>query len=357
MVKRFIFILILGLAFLVASAGSSYAAETLSLLTWKGYAPQNLVEKFEKETGITVNVTYSNNEEMIAKLRATRGAGFDLAQPSQDRISAVQEKFQIYQPIDLSKIEVGQIIPSMLEAVKLNTMVNVKPHAVPFCWGTSGLIVNSKFAADAKDYSDLLNEKYKGRVSYRLKRPTLIALAFAMGDNPFKKYSDVNAYQALMDKVGQALIDGKPIVKNYWTNGDALLQSMQSEEVYLAMAWDNGGWKLHVDNSDIDFLAPKSGALGWIDTFAIPAKAKNTDAAYKWINFMLRPENAAEFTNAEKTGTAAKGSIELTNVDIRGNFQRSFPPAAIDNIKWYPPVPAKLEEIEGQILDKVKAAK
>jgi spermidine/putrescine transport system substrate-binding protein len=81
------------------------------------------------------------------------------------------------------------------------------------------------------------------------------------------------------------------------------------------------------------------------------------DAAYKWINFMLRPENAAAFTNIEKYGTASKGSIQLTNVDIRGNFQRSFPQADIDNIKWYPPVPAKLEGIEGKILDKVKAAK
>jgi spermidine/putrescine transport system substrate-binding protein len=356
MKKTFLMVCIIS-AFLFAVMGSAYAAEELSLLTWKGYAPKNLVEKFEKETGVAVKVTYSDNEEMIAKLRATRGAGFDLAQPSQDRISAVQEKFNIYQPIDLSKVNTEQIIPSMLEAVKLNTMVNVKPHAVPFCWGTSGLIVNRKFAADAKDYTDLLNEKYKGRISYRLKRPTLIALAFAMGDDPFAKYSDVNAYEALMDKVGQALIDGKPLVKNYWTNGDSLLQSMRSEEVYLAMAWDNGGWKLHVDNSDIDFLAPKSGALGWIDTFAIPAKAKNLDAAYKWINFMLKPENAAAFTNMEKYGTASKGSIQLTNVDIRGNFERCFPQAAIDNIKWYPPVPAKLEAIEGKILDKVKAAK
>ena len=357
MTKRTILVLCVVSAFALVFTGGLYAAETLSLLTWKGYAPKNLVEKFQKETGITVKVTYSNNEEMIAKLRATRGAGFDLAQPSQDRISSVQEKYQIYQPIDMSKINAAQIIPSMLKAVQLNTMVNVKSHAVPFCWGTSGLIVNRKFAADAKDYSDLLNEAYKGRVSYRLKRPTLIALAFAMGDDPFAKYSDVNAYQALMEKVGQALIGGKPIVKNYWTNGDALLQSMRSEEVYLAMAWDNGGWKLHVENSDIDFLAPKSGALGWIDTFAIPAKAKNIDAAYKWINFMLKPENAAEFTNMEKYGTAARGSIELTNVDIRGNFQRCFPQAAVDNIKWYPPVPAKLEGIEGKILDKVKAAK
>ncbi len=341
---------------MVFGLGNVGAAEELALLTWKGYAPQSLVDKFQKETGITVKVTFSNNEEMIAKLRATRGAGFDLAQPSQDRIASVQEKYKIYQPMDLSKVETGQIIEPMLEAVKQNTMVGDQPHAVPFCWGTSGLVVNKKFAPNAGDYADLLNAMYKGRVSYRLKRPTLIAMAFAMGENPFAKYGDAMAYQALMDKVEQAMIAGKPFVKNYWTNGDALLQSMRSGEVYIAMAWDGAGWKLHAENPNIDFIAPRSGALGWIDTFAIPAKAKNVDAAYKWINFMLKPENAALFTNAEKYGTASKGAGQYLDADVRGNFERSFPMAAIANIKWYPPVPAKLEGIEGKILDKVKAS-
>ncbi len=332
-------------------------AETLELLTWKGYAPKVLVEKFEKQTGIKVKVTYTNNEEMIAKLRATRGAGFDLAQPSQDRISFVQAKYKIYQAMDLSKINQDQIIGSMLDAVKKNTMVKGQPHAVPFCWGTSGLVVNKKYAPDANDYTALLNPNYKGRISYRLKRPTLIAMAFTMGEDPFAKYADVKAYKALMDKVGQNLIAGKDLVKNYWTNGDALLQSMRSNEVYVAMAWDNGGWKLHEENPDIDFIAPKSGALGWIDTFAIPAKAKNVDGAYKWINFMLNPENAATFTNLEKYGTASKGAIDFTDKKVRNNFKRSFSNADIDNIKWYPPVPSKLESIEGMTLDRVKAAK
>jgi spermidine/putrescine transport system substrate-binding protein len=337
--------------------GNVYAAEELSLLTWPGYAPQNLIEKFQKETGVTVKATNSTNEEMIAKLRATRGAGFDLAQPSQDRISSVQAKYNIYQPMDFSKIDANQIIPPMLEAVKKNTMVGGKAYAVPFCWGTSGLVVNRKFAPNASDYSDILNAMYAGRISYRLKRPTLIALAFAMGENPFAKYSDAMAYKTLMEKVGEAMIAGKPFVKNYWTNGDALLQSMRSGEVHVAMAWDNGGWKLHAENPNIDFLAPVSGALGWIDTFAIPAKAKNVDAAYKWINFMMRPENAAVFTNAEKYGTASAGSAKFLNSEIKSNFERCFPMRAIANIKWVPPVPAKLEEIEGLILDKVKAAK
>lgn len=347
---------IVSVAAVALLSGSMLNADTLKILTWKGYAPKVLVEKFEKQTGINVELTYSNNEEMISKLRATRGAGFDLAQPSQDRISSVQDKYGIYQAIDYSKINSTNMIASMLSAVKNNTKVGNDSFAVPFCYGTSGLIVNTKLAPNAKDYSDLLNPDYKGKISYRLKRPTLIALAFAKGDNPFAKYNDTKAYKELMDGVAKDLIDAKPLAKNYYANGDALLSMLRSGEVTVAMGWDNGGWKLHKENPDIDFVAPKSGALGWIDTFAIPSKAKNIEGAYKWINFMLEPQNAAYFTNDSGYGTASNGAIVLLDAEKKANFERSFSAADIDNIKWYPPVPAVLEKIEGKLLDKVKAA-
>ncbi|NDV19884.1 extracellular solute-binding protein [Pseudodesulfovibrio sp. JC047] len=336
-------------------AGTAHA-ETLKLLTWKGYAPPKLIEVFEKETGIKVEVTFSNNEEMIAKLRATRGAGFDLAQPSQDRISSVQKKFKLYQPLDYSKVDASLFVSSMLDAVKKNTLVDGKSYAAPFCWGTSGLVVNSEKAVGATSFKALLDPQYEGRVSYRLKRPTLIAMGFALGYDPFALYSDVEAYKAMLDKVAEALIDAKPLVKNYWANGDSLLESMRSEEVFVAMAWDAGGWKLHGDNAAIDFKAPSEGALGWIDTFAIPAKAKNVEAAYKWINFIMKPENAGYFTSQEKYGTASKGALEFVEKAVADNFARSFPPEVLDAVNWYPPVPAKLESIEGKILDKIKAA-
>lgn len=351
MKKIFVFVLLS----VFVMAGSAFA-ETLKLLTWKGYAPQKLIDTFEKETGIDVEVTFSNNEEMIAKLRATRGAGFDLAQPSQDRISSVQEKYKIYQALDYSKIDSGLFIPSMFKAVKGNTQVGGKSYAVPFCWGTSGLIVNSEKAPGADSFKALINPENKGRVSYRLKRPTLIAMGFALGYNPFDLYKDPKAYKAMLDKIAETLIAAKPNVKNYWANGDSLLESMRSGEVYVAMAWDAGGWKLHADNKAIDFKAPEEGALGWIDTFAIPAKAENTDAAYKWINFIMKPENAGYFTSQEKYATASKGALEFTEKAVAANFARSFPQSVIDNIKWYPPVPANLERMEGKILDKIKAA-
>ncbi|KUG28855.1 abc transporter, periplasmic spermidine putrescine-binding protein potd [hydrocarbon metagenome] len=341
---------------LFALVGTAQAAGTFKLLTWKGYAPKELVDKFEKETGIKVEVTYSNNEEMVAKLRATRGAGFDLAQPSQDRISAVQEEFKIYQPMDYSKIDAALFIPSLLDAVKKNTLVGGKSHAVPFCWGTSGLVVNTEKAPDAKSWKALIDPAYKGRISYRLKRVALIGLGFGLGYNPFDLYADPKAYKDMLDKVSEAMIAAKPLVQNYWTNGDALLESVRSGEVTVAEAWDNGAWKLHAENPKIDFVAPVEGCLGWIDTFAIPAKAENVDAAYKWINFMLKPENAALFTNQEKTPTASKGAGQFVDKTVQADFDRSFPTATIDNIKWYPPVPAALEEMEGKILDKIKAA-
>ncbi len=347
--------IVLMLVFLLV--GSSLAmADTLQLLTWKGYAPKELVDKFQAETGIKVEVTYSNNEEMIAKLRATRGAGFDLAQPSQDRISSVQEEFGIYQAIDYSKIQAELFIPSMLEAVKKNTLVGGKSYAVPFCWGTSGLVVNAAQAKGATSWKALIDPQYKGRISYRLKRPVLIGLGFAMGYDPFALYGDEKAYGEMLSKIEAELIKAKPLVKNYWANGDQLLESVRSGEVTVAEAWDNGGWKLHDENKDLDFVAPSEGALGWIDTFTIPAKAKNVDAAYKWINFMLKPENSGYFTTAEKTPTASKDAAPFVDKAFQANFDRSFPQAVIDNIKWYPPVPAKLEAMEGKVLDKVKAA-
>ena len=52
--------------------------------------------QFEEETGIDVQITLSNNEDMISKLRATGGAGFDLAQPSQEKAKKIKKVFLMF---------------------------------------------------------------------------------------------------------------------------------------------------------------------------------------------------------------------------------------------------------------------
>ena len=117
---------------LVLGAGPG-AAETLRLLTWGNYAPDKVIAMFEEENpDIAVEVTYSSNEEMIAKLRATGGAGFDLAQPSHDRISAAQAEYGIYKPLDLSKVNVDVLDANLAKGVADNTTIDGVVYAIPF---------------------------------------------------------------------------------------------------------------------------------------------------------------------------------------------------------------------------------
>ena len=331
-------------------------AETLRLLTWGGYAPDNVIELFEKETGHKVEVTLSNNEEMIAKLRATGGGGFDLAQPSQDRIAGAQAEFDIYKPIDLSKIDASLFIDSMLESTKANTTLDGAVYGVPHVWGTDGLVLNTAQAGMVKDYIDLCSDAVAGKVSYRLKRPTLIAFAFSMDMDPFAAYGDQAKYEEILSKVEAKLVECKKNVKTYWGGGDEITNLLRSGEVIAAMAWDTGGWKLNAENPDITFVAPSSGALGWVDTFALPKRGRADEAAYAWINFVMRPDIAAMITAAAGNFSASKGGDAGVDEALKARYQASFPPEAIENINWYPPVPAGLETLEGAVLDRVNAA-
>src|ERR1700722_6762034 len=330
-------------------------AQKLRILTWADYVPPDLVAAFTKETGIEVEVTLSNNEEMISKLRATGGAGYDLVQPSQDRLSSVQRDFDIYKPIDLARVKIEEFQPALLDIVKRNATIDGKLYALPYLWGTDGLVVNTKHTTIA-DFPDLCRPDLKGKTSIRLRRPILMAFAFASGKDPFALYGNTKAYTELMDRVGDALIACKGNFKFFFDNKDQLLNGFRSDEIWAAAMWDTGGWTLNRENPDIRYVVPKSGALGWLDTFALPYKGHNDAGAYKWINFTMRPEIAARITRKVGNWTAARGTEELVDQTMRAQFNASFPGGAFRGINWYPAIPPGLEAMEGRILDRIKAA-
>ena len=341
-------------AALLLGAGSA-RADKLRIISWADYVPADLIAAFKRETGIDVEVTLSNNEEMISKLRATGGAGYDLAQPSQDRITAAQRDFGIYKAIDPTKVKLEQFQPEFLDIARRNTSLDGKLYGLPYLWGTDGLVVNAK-RGKISDYPDLCRADLKGKTAVRLKRPTLMAFAFAAGKDPFSLYGDPKAYGALMDQVGATLIACKPNFKFFYDNKDQLLNGIRSGEVIAAMMWDTGGWTLNRENPDFKFVVPRSGSLGWLDTFALPARGRNDAAAYAWINFTMRPENAARVVKSVGSFSAAKGTDALIDPKLKEQFAATFPDSVLKSIHWYPSIPSGIEEIEGRVLDRIKAA-
>ena len=343
-------------ATMLAGMGSAQA-ETLRLLTWGGYAPENVIAKFEEMyPDIDVEVTLSNNEEMVAKLRATGGAGFDLAQPSHDRIYAPQLEYDIYKPLDMSKIDTSVFEPKLLDGVKANTTIDGEIYAVTHQWGTSGLMADKSKAPDFKSWGDLCNPEYKGKTSMRLKRTILLGTAYSMGEDPFATYSDLDAYQALLDKVVEKLSACKDNIKAYWKGGDDLSAMMLSGEIVASETWDSTAYKLYNENNNIVFVPPETGALAWIDTFVIPRKGEADDAAYKWINFVLQPEISQMMSESTGAIVAVKGGKDLLPDHLKAAVNAAFTDEDINNLKFFANIPPGVEDMEGKALEKIQAA-
>jgi spermidine/putrescine transport system substrate-binding protein len=132
------------LCLLVTGCSRVDSSKRLRIITWSDYVPADVAADFEKETGIHVELTLSNNEEIISKLHATGGAGFDLAQPSVDRITGVQREFGLYKPFDLTKIDLGQFRPEILAVAQKTATLDGKLYALPYLWGSEGLVANGQ---------------------------------------------------------------------------------------------------------------------------------------------------------------------------------------------------------------------
>ncbi len=339
-------------------APAQQSERVLRMLTWEGYAPEELVNKFTDTTGIKVEVTYiGDNNELIAKMAATNGVGYDLVSPTLNYVSTAQDEFGIYQPIDISKVKTDQFTKAYLDSILEQSKFEGKSYALPFVWGTTAMVINVEKAPDAgQSYLDLCDPQYEGRVSYRAKYDTLYMFAYALGLNPAEAVKDEESYRQVMNQVRDKLIECKPIVRTYWDSRQQLEELLTSEEVWVATSWDAIAWTLAKDDARFKYVVPKEGAVGWFDTFAISAGAEDVDAAYEWINFVMDPHNASVIVNNTGYQTASEGSAELASPEIAKLVAESLPPDKMANIKWYFPLPSYATDIQADVEEQIKAA-
>ena len=69
----------------------------------------------------------------------------------------------------------------------------------------------------------------------------------------------------------------------------------------------------------------------------------------------MRPAVAARIAKQIGNFTASKGADALMDPKLKAQFAATFPDG-LKNVRWYPAIPPGLEEIEGKVLDRIKAA-
>jgi spermidine/putrescine transport system substrate-binding protein len=300
-----------GLLLAVASAvslsscagGGSGDQNELYVYAWAGELADSVVQAFEKETGISVTVdTFDSNETMTAKL-AAGNSGYDVVQPSQYAVQLLAKQALI------EKLDFGRIKGmENLQARFVNPDFDPgNAHAVPWVWGTTGLLYNEDCTGGPQDsWETLFNPAYRGKL-YMLDN---MLAAYIVGLQATGSPA-TSTNEAEIKRATDKLLAQKPLLAGY--NSTNYSDLVASGDACASLAWSGSQVaKALASNPRVQYVLPKEGGSLWVDSFSIAKGAPHGDAAYKWLNFILRPEIAAMATNDSSLATpneAARKSI------------------------------------------------
>ncbi|MCP4788873.1 MAG: polyamine ABC transporter substrate-binding protein [Gammaproteobacteria bacterium] len=287
-------------------AGSVQAEEVLHIYNWSDYIAEDTIANFEAETGIKVVYDmFDSNDVLEAKL-LTGNSGYDLVVPSSSFMGR-QIMAGVFQKLDKSQL------PNLanMDAEMMATITGIDPgnaYGVPYMWGTTGIgynidMVEKALGADAPVGSwDLVlkpeNMAKLASCGVHMLDSADEILPIAMNYLDLDPNSTNKADWVAGAEVVKGVRDSvtKFHSSNYidaLANGDICVAVGWSGDVFMAAAAAD-----EAENGvAIDYVIPAEGAPLWIDMMGIPADAKNVGNAHKFLNYLMRPEVAADITN------------------------------------------------------------
>ena len=286
---------------------TSSEQQQLFLFNWGNYIDPELIKEFEAETGIqVVYETFDSNDAMEAKLKQG-GTRYDIVFPSESSITKLVNQ-NLLQKLDHSKIKGLENISPFL----LNSPVDKgNQYTVPYFWGTVGIMVNTKYIdpESIQTWNDLWKEDFKNKVLVLDGNREALGMALqSLGYSLNSKNEDE------LKAAEQKLKELKPNIRAVLN--EEIKTMMKLEEAPIGMGYSGDAAAVAEENPNVQYILPKDGSAVWTDNFAIAHTAVNIEGAYAFINFMLRPENAAR--NAEYVGysTPNEKAKELMNPEV-----------------------------------------
>ncbi|MBN9673563.1 extracellular solute-binding protein [Roseibium aggregatum] len=292
-----------GLAAIVL--GTPVSAGDLSIYNWADYLGETTISGYESETGTDVILDYYDSNEVLETKLLTAGSGYDVVFPA---ASNAEREFAAgaLHPIDPSRLNnYGNLNPDILAS--LDRIPGGRSLGVPYTWGTIGLAYNSGLVSERlgdaplDSWDVLFNPEIADKLSdcgiAVLDSPIeMISVALNyLGHDP---YSSDKAHLAEAGKLLEALAENVRYFNNQKANIDLVSGDICVAVLYSGDAGIAQARAMEVENGpEIVYAIPKEGTLLWIDLMAIPADSARIDEAYRFIDYMLRPEVIAEVTN------------------------------------------------------------
>ena len=302
------------------SASKAGSKGVVNVYNWGEYMARgdddtmDVIAEFEKQTGIKVNyTTYDTNEELYSKLTQSN-VSYDVVIPSEYMISKMIKENLLLE-LNYDNIPNYKYISDRFKKLPCDPE---SKYTVCYSWGVTAMVYD-KTAVDPapKDWDALWNEDLKGEILMFDNSRDAMAIAMQLcGIDPS------NCTKADVDKAVEKLEQQKPLLKKYAM--DQVFDEMEGSQAAIASYYAGDIAAMMDENEDLDYCLPESGSNLFYDAMCIPKCSKNKENAEAFINFMQKPEIAAENCKYLRYGTPNTDAPNYLDDDIK-NSELTFP--------------------------------
>ncbi|HEX9569248.1 MAG TPA: extracellular solute-binding protein [Rhodospirillales bacterium] len=337
----------------------------IALLMRSDYLPKLFVSRFEKRTGIKVNHTpYGSDAELVNKVKATKGRGFDLV--SVPSLSARQwEPLKLLQPFDMKRVPVNNIDEKMLKGSTDHWTWDGGIYHMPYLWGTEALAWRTdKWSSEygKLSYGDLWLPEMKGSV---MGRPSSMLVGIGLyldaigklpSDRMLATYKDEATMRKIWGEITKYAVERKSWLRQFWTDANSQIEGFMQNSVVLGQTWAGPALRLKTEGKPVTYMAPKEGALSWLDGLAIPAGARNFEQIYEFLKYVYLPGAGGLLASQTGYNAVGKGASRYLTAAAKKNFSEAYPGDAHDKLWWWPPEPTWYMAARGEFRDKYVTA-
>ncbi len=292
---------------LVASAAA--AEGKLSLYHWFEYMPAELLEKFEKETGIEVTMdTYDSNESLLAALKAGKLGSYDVAVPGDYMVEILGNEGL------LDEIKDGELanFDNMEQQWVDVAFDKGRKHSIPYQWGSTSFSVNRDDYDGNINTTDILFEPPKelaGKINVLDSQGEVMAMASLHLGIP-QCSTDRDQLKEL-----DTMLQG---AKKHWASfgSDIAKDVLVSGDASVGMIYNGFSAKAREEGANIEYSYPDQGYVVWMDNVVLLKDAPNRANALKFMDFLLEPENIATVTNFARYAAGVKGVAKFLDPEL-----------------------------------------
>lgn len=322
----------------------------VNITMWSDYLPPDFLEAFTAKTGITVNYTgIGSNEEIINRMRATRGRGVDLCSPTNMR-SPQWIDLELLQPFDFNRIgTIDNVNPAMLRVGEEEWNFEGRgAHWLPHIWGTESIAwrTDEYVPPDGvPSYGNVWDPEVRGRTMIRPHSGMLGAglhmetIGLLEPGDMRRAYSDEDTMRAIWEKVTRFCIENKAQIRLFWNDADSQRNGFLNDGVVVGQTWDGPPLAMKTEGLPVTYQAAREGALAWVDGMSMSAAAENVEQAYAFIEFCFEPEPAGRSIDQHGYNSAVLGADQYAGPQYKQNFAEAYPGDALANLWPWPREP------------------